>query len=51
MTPSRAGQVQTVLSAPQCVARSRGGGSETLAGRIAYHELSGFTLAEVDPSQ
>jgi predicted AAA+ superfamily ATPase len=28
-----------------------GGGSETLAGRLAYHELSGFTLAEVDPSR
>ena len=25
-------------------------GSETLAGRIAFHELSGFDLAEVEPS-
>ena len=25
------------------------GSSETLAGRIAYHELSGFSLAEVNP--
>jgi uncharacterized protein len=27
------------------------GSSETLAGRIAYHELSGFSLAEVNPSR
>jgi len=27
------------------------GSSETLAGRIAYHELSGFSLAEVDPAR
>ncbi|MEK7443466.1 MAG: ATP-binding protein, partial [candidate division NC10 bacterium] len=27
------------------------GSSETLAGRIAYQELSGFSLAEVDPAR
>lgn len=27
------------------------GSSETLAGRIAYHELSGFSLAEVHPAR